>query len=181
LAKLKEELESLEKITCFNNLDNNITDKEIINAISKLHGSKSPGLDNISNNMIKHSQSFLIASFKKLFNSWLANGLYPRNWSERYITVLLKSGDVADPNNYRGLTITNAIGKLFNCILNNRLDSFLSERKIINNCQIGFTKKARTSDHMFILKSIIDQNCNMKDGRVLTSKKHLTKSSILEF
>jgi hypothetical protein len=53
--------------------------------------------------------------------------------SEGYITVLLKSGDVADPNNYRGLTITNAFGKLFNCILNNRLDSFLSERKIINN------------------------------------------------
>jgi hypothetical protein len=56
-----------------------------------------------------------------------------RNWSEGYITVLLKSGDVVDPNNYRGLTITNAFGKLFNCILNNRLDSFLSERKIINN------------------------------------------------
>lgn len=66
LAKLKEELESLEKILCFNNLDNNITDKEIIDAISKLYGNKSPGLDNISNNMIiMHSQSFLIASFKK--------------------------------------------------------------------------------------------------------------------
>ena len=60
-----DELESLEKIPCFNNLNNNITDKEIIDAISKLHGNKSPDLDNISNNMIKHSQSFLIASFKK--------------------------------------------------------------------------------------------------------------------
>jgi hypothetical protein len=112
--RLVDELESLEKIPCFNNLNNNITDKEIIDAISKLHGNKSPDLDNISNNMIKHSQSFLIASFKKLFNSCLANGLYHRNWSEGYITVLLKSGDVADPNNYRGLTITNAFGKLFN-------------------------------------------------------------------
>jgi hypothetical protein len=54
LAKLKEELESLEITPCFNNLDNNITGKEIIYAISKLHGNKSPGLDNISNNMIKH-------------------------------------------------------------------------------------------------------------------------------
>ena len=31
---------------------------------------------------------------------------------------------------------------------------------------IGFTRKARTSDHMFILKCIIDQYCNTKDGRV---------------
>jgi hypothetical protein len=31
---------------------------------------------------------------------------------------------------------------------------------------IGFTRKARTSDHMFILKCIIDQYCKTKDGRV---------------
>jgi hypothetical protein len=31
---------------------------------------------------------------------------------------------------------------------------------------MGFTKKARTSDHIFILKTIIDKNCNNKDGRV---------------
>jgi hypothetical protein len=31
---------------------------------------------------------------------------------------------------------------------------------------MGFTKKARTSDHMFILKTIIDKYCNNKDGRV---------------
>jgi hypothetical protein len=31
---------------------------------------------------------------------------------------------------------------------------------------MGFTKKARTSHHMFILKTIIDKYCNNKDGRV---------------
>jgi hypothetical protein len=28
---------------------------------------------------------------------------------------------------------------------------------VINDSQMGFTKKARTSDHMFILKTIIDK------------------------
>ena len=37
---------------------------------------------------------------------------------------------------------------------------------IIDSCQIGFTRKARSSDHMFILKSIIDNYCKSKDGRV---------------
>ena len=76
------------------------------------------------------------------------------------ITTIHKSGEIKDPNNYRGITVTSAVGKVFNSILNNRLDSFLRKNKIINDCQIGFTKKARTSDHMFILKCICDKYCN---------------------
>jgi hypothetical protein len=48
---------------------------------------------------------------------------------------------------------------LFGSVLswyNERLDSFLRQNNIIDDCQIGFTRKARTSDHMFILKYIID-------------------------
>ena len=166
VAKLEKKLDNLEKKVCFNNLDKLITEKEISFAISKLRCNKSPGLDNISNNMIKHSQNVLLSSLSKIFNSCLSHGLYPRNWTEGYITVLHKSGEVTDPNNYRGLTITNAIGKLFNSILNIRLDSFLEENNVINDCQIGFTRKARTSDHMFVLKSIFDKYCNTKDERV---------------
>jgi hypothetical protein len=59
-----------------------------------------------------------------------------------------------------------SVGKVFNSILNERLDSFLKQNNIIDDCQIGFTRKARTSDHMFILKCIIDQYCKTKDGRV---------------
>ena len=44
--------------------------------------------------------------------------------------------------------------------------SFLKQNNIIDDCQIGFTRKARTSDHSFILKCIIDQYCKTKDGRV---------------
>ena len=54
---------------------------------------------------------------------------------------------------------------MFNRILNLRLDKFLSTNNIINNCQIGFTKEARTSDHMFVLKTIIDQ-CNAANERL---------------
>ncbi|CAG2219500.1 unnamed protein product [Mytilus edulis] len=57
VAKLEKKLDNLEKNVCFNNLDKLITEKEISFAISKLRCNKSPGLDNISNNMIKHSQN----------------------------------------------------------------------------------------------------------------------------
>ena len=59
--------------------------------------------------------------------------------------------------------------KLFNKILDTRLDDFLEKHKIINDCQIGFTRKARSSDHMFILKCLIDKYCWAKDGRLFAS------------
>jgi hypothetical protein len=37
---------------------------------------------------------------------------------------------------------------------------------LINKCQIGFSKKARTSDHIFVLKTLIDKYINRKGGKL---------------
>ena len=37
------------------------------------------------------------------------------------ITTIHKANDITDPNNYRGITVTSAIGKVFNSILNTKL------------------------------------------------------------
>ena len=42
----------------------------------------------------------------------------------------------------------------------------MEENQVIENVPIGFTKNARTSDHMFVLKSFIDKYINMKRGRL---------------
>jgi hypothetical protein len=116
--------------------------------------------------MLKNGQSILLPSLKKIFNACLSSGRYPKICDDGYITTIHKANDIADPNNYRGITVTSAIGKVFNSILNTRLDDFLCKNKIINNCQIGFTKNARTSDHMFIIKCIIDKYCKTENGKV---------------
>ena len=43
----------------------------------------------------------------------------------------------------------SCLGKLFNSVLNNRLDEYLSENDIISETQIGFKKKARSSDQVY--------------------------------
>jgi hypothetical protein len=57
LAQLERRLDDLEKVPCYNDLDNVISQKEITSAISKLKNKKAPGLDNISNTV---SQNYLI-------------------------------------------------------------------------------------------------------------------------
>ena len=166
----------MKKNVGFNELDFHITDAEISSAINKLKCNKSPGLDNVTNNMLKCSQSFLTNSLLKIFNACLMFGIYPEPWAEGYIKKLFKSCNVDDPNNYRGLTLTSSVGKLFSSILNSRLDKFLEKYNLIDDCQIGFTKKARTSDHMFVLKCIIDRYCANKEGRVFACFVDLKKS-----
>ena len=106
--------------------------------------------------MVKSAHNFILPSLKILFNKILLSGIYPKNWAVGYISPIFKTGCKEDPNNYRGITVTGCLGKLFNTILNARLDKYLSENNLINNCQIGFSKASRTSDHMFVVKCIID-------------------------
>jgi hypothetical protein len=131
-AQLSEKLKELEKINCFNELESIIMEKEISKAISHLKNHKSPGLDNISNNMIKHSQTFLFKSLQRKFNFCLSSRISPNSWANGYITAIHKGNDQTDPNNYRGITITGAIGKVFNRVLSLRLDKFLQDHNIIH-------------------------------------------------
>ena len=85
--------------------------------------------------------------------------------STGYITQLFKTGDSSQPENFRDITITSNVGKLFNLILNSRLDKLLEENKLINKLQIGFTKNARTKDHMLVLKTLIDKFKNKSDDK----------------
>ena len=62
-----------------------------------------------------------------------------------------------NPSNYRGITISDIIGKLFNRVLNNRLSKFFISNNIISKEQIGFMKGRHTTDHMFVLKTLIDK------------------------
>ena len=130
LDELVNQLDTLEKDTIFNELDMRISPKEITKAISKLKYNKSPGLDNISNNLLKCGQQILLPSLHKLFNACLSSGNYPKSWAEGYITAIHKANDISDPNNYRGITVTSSIGKLLNSVLNERLDSIF--RKVSN-------------------------------------------------
>ena len=87
----------------------------------------------------------------KIFNSILSKGVFPETWSEGLITPIHKSGSKSEPGNYRG----SCLGKLFTLILNTRLNNFLKENQILNHYQIGFRQGFCTSDHLLVLKTLI--------------------------
>ena len=150
----------------FTTLDYRITEKEILQACHTLKNGKAVGTDGISNEMIKYSMPQTLHILHPLLNEIFTSSHFPKQWAEVYINNLHKSGSALDPGNYRGISVGNALGKLFSSILNKRLTDYLIKNKLLSNCQIGFLKDSRTSDHIFTLKTIIDKYRKIKKQNV---------------
>lgn len=155
--EILKKLETLEKDKCFNELDFKISESEVRKALKKLKNNKAVGFDLISNEMLKYTQDIMMPILVKVFNSILLAKRYPKAWCEGYILPIYKGGRRDVPSNYRGITILSCFAKLFSNVVNNRIEDFLSNKKLIDIKQIGFKKDARTSDHMFILRSLVEK------------------------
>ena len=146
-----------------------ITDKpftllEVKKAIKNLKKGKSSGPDKLINEIIKHSSNITLKSFTKLFNIIFKTGCYPRRWEESYIIPIHKSGDKTDFNNYRGIALMSCLAKVFSALLNVRLCNIMTHK--YNPSQFGFRENHRTSDSLFILKSLTNKYLHKNKGKI---------------
>ncbi len=138
-----------------NNLDYEIGFRELKLHIRKLKSNKAAGPDLICNEMIKLGETWLTPLLHKLFNNILTKGSFPNLWKKGFIINIHKSGSITDPGNYRGITLTSIVGKLFNSIMNERLVEYLCDNQLQTKFQCGFRNDYRTADNIFILNEII--------------------------
>ncbi|KAL9969651.1 hypothetical protein ACROYT_G021888 [Oculina patagonica] len=137
-------------------LDAPITAKEIHDQISKLKNKKASGTDAILNEMIKHGRYYLMPSLERIFNDIIENGTFPTEWNIGVIKPIYKQkGDKKSPANYRGITLTSCLGKLFTSILQNRLNKFIEQHDVLNPEQFGFRPNSRTTDSLFIFQQLL--------------------------
>ena len=160
--KIKAEIDNIKNEPYFSELDFAISNEEIYKATKTLKNNKAVGIDQINNEMIKTAIPVICNPLRNLFNAMLCNKYYPKDWKIGIIVNLYKSGDILNTDNYRGLTINSCLAKIFNTIMNNRLMSYLDKHSIISDKQIGFKKKARTSDHIFVINTLFRKLSKMK-------------------
>jgi len=106
-----------------NNLDETTLSDEILNEpitvieihdlISKLKNKKAPGTDTLLNEMIKHGR-YYIPSLERIFSDNIETGTFPTEWNIGVIKpIYKKKGNKNCAANYRGITLTSCLGKLF--------------------------------------------------------------------
>ena len=139
-------------------LDYPITDEEFEAAINKLKANKSPGIDNILKEVIRIRKEAIKGHLVNLFNRILDTGKYPALWSFGLIVPIHKRDDRSKVENYRGITLLSALGKLFTSILNNRLFDHMVQKGNLKAEQGGFGKMQGTGVSIFPLKVLIDKH-----------------------
>ena len=144
-------------------LNNPIEGDEIIKAIGRLKNGKSCGSDSILNEYIINTKHMLLPLYTYLFNKIINDGEFPESWSTGIIIPIFKNnGETNDPNCYRGITLLSCLSKLFTSVINNRLNNFIEENKILNENQAGFRKGYSTIDNIFLVSSLINLMCSRK-------------------
>ena len=114
--------------------------------MNKLKNGKAPGIDNINSELIKAAKGTLLLEIKELFNKILDSAHYPEIWNHGLIYSIYKNGDTKDPSNYRGITLTSCLGKLFSTVLYKRIERELESHDLLAKEQAGFRKKYITTD-----------------------------------
>ena len=123
----------------------------------------------ILNEFLIAGKESLVEPLCRLFNLVFNSGTYPSLWSLNFLRPVHKKDDRKDPDNYRGIAVGSCLSKLYSYVLLNRLQKHAEKYGLIKNNQIGFMKENQASDHMFVLKTLIDKTVKCNQNRIYTA------------
>lgn len=120
--------------------------EDTLNVIESLKPIKSSGPDGIENILIVNLPHSAIILLTEIFNACLELS-WPHYFKSAKIFPILKTGkDPSDPQNYRPISLTNTIGKVFEKLVKDKIERFVTDNKIIPPQQFGFRKKTFADD-----------------------------------
>lgn len=144
-----------------------LTTVEVLEAIRRLARRKAVGLDGIPGEVIKKSDK-LANSLVKIFNDIWCTGKYPVGWNKSFIVPIYKKGDKKDSNNYRPITVMNALAKLYSIILTNRITKIVHKYNLIKEEQAGFMQHKNCIQQVSVLHEICARRMRLgKDTTLL--------------
>jgi hypothetical protein len=122
--------------------------------------SKSPGPDTIPYSILQQIPPDQLQRLLKFYNHIFTTG-FPAQWREGFIVPILKPGKPAtNVSSYRPITLTNCLSKIFEKILNQRLQAFLEEKNFFDPCQSGFRSSHSTLDALTRLETAAKESIN---------------------
>lgn len=120
------------------------TDEQEIHRIIMKLKVGSPGGDNISAVDLKQVVSLISPKIACMINSCLSTGIYPNCLKSSVVIPIHKSGSKMEVSNYRPITLTNCIGKIFEKAINVRIQDFIQNVTGFDMNQFGFQKNIGT-------------------------------------
>ncbi len=90
---------------------------------------------------------FIVAPFMLC----LSTPIFPSYWKYAFIQPLPKRCDRSNPSNYRPIALFSSLSKVFESILNRKIQKHLSTSDLLSDRQYGFLKGRSTDDLLILL------------------------------
>ena len=122
----------------FDSYDISFTTDDILEAIGELKADSACGPDGIPAILIKSCKEELCKPIKMIWDKSLATGTVPEYYKKAFVSPLFKKGNRAEAINYRPVSLTSHIVKIYERVLRKVMVQYLEDNKIISCKQHGF-------------------------------------------
>lgn len=133
----------------------NTDQDEVHRVLMSLKSDSAPGWDGITVNFLKTAHALVVPIITHLANQCFEHAIYPNALKLAFITPVHKSGDRANPSNYRPISVLPSISKIMERLINSRLLSYLNKNNLLSPSQYGFRQKMSTEDAVLALASAV--------------------------
>ncbi len=133
--------------------------------LNKLREDKAMGADGLSPRLLLLIKEQLTVPLNMLFRKSLDEGQVPEDWRTANVCPIFKKGKKSACENYRPISLTSQIGKIFESIIRDALVEHLEKNRLIKDSQHGFrTGRSCLSNLLSFLDMVssgLDKRCNM--------------------
>jgi hypothetical protein len=146
------------------------TINEISSNIKRLKNNKAPGTDNITNRLLKKLPQNGIMVLRLIIIACLKFAYFPDSWKNAKIVAIGKPGkDPSSANSYRPISLLSSLSKILERVILERINDYISEKKIIPNEQMGFRTGLSSTHQLYKIVNHIKEKLDnkMSTGMIL--------------
>ena len=134
------------------------------------------GVDQVSNQMLKNISPHCKYLVLRLFNLILQTSNIPKGWKISKVSMIPKKlGLNPDPSQYRPISLTSCMSKLFESLVHSRIYNYLENRNLLKHCQSGFRKGKSTKDVLLFLTQKVKETL-VRSKRALSLSFDISKA-----
>ena len=115
-----------------------LTPDHIVEAISEIKLDSAPGPDGIPAILLKRCASSLSVPIHLLWSESMSTGIVPSFYKTGYVTPLFKKGSRCDAANYRPVTLTSHVVKVYERVVRKHMVQHLETNNLLSDKQHGF-------------------------------------------
>lgn len=133
------------------------SEQELLSIFKQIKNKNSSGPDNVPSNLLRKVAGSLLVPMTQLINLSFEQGIFPSALKESAVLPIYKKKSPFDITNYRPISLTSSLSKVFEYAMLHRLEGHLSRNSIICNEQHGFRShhSTITAIHGFIERVIM--------------------------